>query len=58
MNSNVLVERMISFVQDIAAELQGQYTIGYYPPPLKPSEPQVIRVKSTAGRVRVHRELR
>jgi VWFA-related protein len=58
MNSNALVERMISFVQEIAAELRGQYTIGYYPPPLKPSESQVIRVKSTAGRVRVHRELR
>jgi Ca-activated chloride channel family protein len=58
MNSNGLVDQMISFVQDIAAELRGQYTIGYYPPPLKDSEPQVIRVKSTAGRVRVHRELR
>jgi VWFA-related protein len=58
MNSNELVDRMISFVQDIAAELRGQYTIGYYPPPLKPSESQVIRVKSTVGRVRVHRELR
>jgi len=58
MNSNALVERMISFVQDIAAELRGQYTIGYYPPPLKSSESQVIRVKSIAGRVRVHRELR
>jgi VWFA-related protein len=58
MNSSALVDRMISFVQDIAAELRGQYTIGYYPPPLKDSEPQVIRVKSTAGRVRVHRELR
>ncbi|HZI51896.1 MAG TPA: VWA domain-containing protein [Terriglobia bacterium] len=58
MNSDALVERMISFVQDIAAELRGQYTIGYYPPPLKASEPQVIRVRSKAGRVRVHRELR
>jgi VWFA-related protein len=58
LNSNALVDHMISFVQDIAAELRGQYTIGYYPPPLKPSESQVIRVKSTAGRVRVHRELR
>jgi len=58
MNSNALVDHMISFVQDIAAELRGQYTIGYYPPALKASEPQVIRIKSTAGRVRVHRELR
>jgi VWFA-related protein len=58
MNSSALVNRMVGFVQDIAAELRGQYTIGYYPPPLKASEPQVIRVKSTAGRVRVHRELR
>jgi VWFA-related protein len=58
MNSNTLVDRMVSFVQEIAAELRGQYTIGYYPPPLKASESQVIRVKSTAGRVRVHRELR
>jgi len=58
MNSDALVERMISFVQDIAAELRGQYTIGYYPPTLKASEPQVIRVRSKAGRVRVHRELR
>jgi len=58
MNSSALVEHMVSFVQDIAAELRGQYTIGYYPPPLKAGEPQVIRVKSPHGRVRVHRELR
>jgi VWFA-related protein len=58
MTSNGLVERMISFVQEIAAELRGQYTIGYYPPPQKSSESQIIRVKSAAGRVRVHRELK
>jgi VWFA-related protein len=57
MASNVLVERLISFVQDIAAELRGQYTIGYYPPSQKSSESPNIRVRSTAGRVRVHREL-
>jgi VWFA-related protein len=60
MNSQDVVERMIGFVQDIAAELRGQYTIGYYPAAIKKSESQSIRVKSASGqyRVRVHRELK
>jgi VWFA-related protein len=60
MNSEDVVDRMINFVQDIAAELRGQYTIGYYPSAIKKSENQIIRVKSASGqyRVRVHRELK
>ena len=60
MSSEDLVPSMINFVQDIAAELRGQYTIGYYPPTIKTSENHNIRVKSASAqyRVRVHRELR
>ena len=60
MNSEDLLSRMINFVQDIAAELRGQYTLGYYPSSVKTSDNHVIRVKSASAqhRVRVHRELK
>jgi Ca-activated chloride channel homolog len=60
MNSEDLLSRMINFVQDIAAELRGQYTLGYYPSSIKTSENHIIRVKPASGqhRVRVHRELK
>jgi len=60
MNSQDLLDRMITFVQDIAAELRGQYTLGYYPASIKTTEDHIIRVKSASGqhRVRVHRELK
>jgi VWFA-related protein len=43
LHSDQLVERMIGFVQDIAAELRGQYLIGYYPPG---DTPRAIRIRS------------
>jgi Ca-activated chloride channel homolog len=60
LDSNELVDRMITFVQEIAAELRGQYTMGYYPTPGNSSGNQIIRVRSASGkyRVRVHRELK
>ena len=59
LDSSDLVDRMISFVQEIAAELRGQYTLGYYPTAAG-SENHVIRVRSASGKydVRVHRELK
>jgi Ca-activated chloride channel family protein len=59
MDSSDLVDRMISFVQEIAAELRGQYTLGYYPTPPE-SKNHIIRVRAASGKyhVRVHRELK
>ena len=59
LDSSDLVDRMISFVQEIAAELRGQYTLGYYPTAAG-SENHIIRVRSASGKydVRVHRELK
>jgi VWFA-related protein len=59
MNSDALIERMVAFVEDIAAELRGQYTIGYYPQNTGASENHNIRVvsKSPKYHVRVRREI-
>jgi Ca-activated chloride channel family protein len=32
MRSERVIDQMVNFVEEIAAELRGQYTLGYYPP--------------------------
>jgi Ca-activated chloride channel family protein len=58
MHSEELVNRMIGFVEDIAAELRGQYLLGYYPQKPGAAGSQVIRVrtKSPNYRARYQRE--
>lgn len=50
-------DRMQNFARDIAAELRGQYTIGYYPRGGSPRNPIVhIRAKSPEYQARVRRD--
>jgi VWFA-related protein len=58
MHSDDFVNRMIGFVEDIAAELRGQYLIGYYPQKAGAPGSQVIRVrtKSPNYKARYQRE--
>jgi hypothetical protein len=58
-NSEALIDQMVTFVQEIAAELRGQYTIGYYPQNTGTKESHTIRVssKSPIHHVRVRREI-
>jgi Ca-activated chloride channel family protein len=58
MHSEDVINRMMGFVQDIAAELRGQYLIGYYPQKSGVRGSQAIRVrtKSPNYRARYQRE--
>jgi VWFA-related protein len=58
MHSEDLVNRMIGFVEDIAAELRGQYIVGYYPqkPGARGSQAIRVRTKSPNYRARYQRE--
>lgn len=53
-----VINRMMGFVQDIAAELRGQYLLGYYPQKAGAPGSQAIRVrtKSPNYRARYQRE--
>jgi hypothetical protein len=59
LNSTELINRMVAFVQGIAAELRGQYTIGYYPQDSGSSASHAIRVraKSPQYKARVRRDV-
>jgi hypothetical protein len=59
MHSEDVVDRMIGFVQDIASELRGQYSIGYYPqkPGNRGSQAIRVRMKSPTHRARYQREV-
>ncbi len=56
MHSDEVVNRMVTFVQDIAAELRGQYLIGYYPSGAAGRQVIRIRTKSPAYKARYQRE--
>jgi hypothetical protein len=45
MNADQTIEQMLAFVQSIAAELQGQYTLGYYSSKAGPASEHKIRVR-------------
>jgi len=59
LGSAELINRMVAFVGEIAAELRGQYTIGYYPQDSGPSASHSIRVraKSPQYRARIRRDV-
>jgi hypothetical protein len=59
MHSAGVVEQMIAFVEDIAAELRGQYTIGYYPAKGGDINKHALRLRTVSSQyhARIHREL-
>jgi Ca-activated chloride channel family protein len=52
MRSERVIDQMVNFVQDIAAELRGQYTLGYYPPQSSGSASIRIRTSNPNHQVR------
>jgi hypothetical protein len=59
MKSEEILNQMIGFVQEIAAELRGQYVVGYYPRNPGTASTHVIRVrmKSPTYHARYQREV-
>ncbi len=53
LTTDFTVQRMIFFVQDIAAELRGQYTISYRSSTPGPDSEKAVRVRATSPDVQV-----
>jgi hypothetical protein len=58
LNSEELLTRMIAFIQEITAELRGQYTIGYYPQTPSAADRKIrVRARAPEHVVRMRRDV-
>jgi VWFA-related protein len=57
LQSEKTAKDLITFVQDMAAELRGQYTVGYYPTDKSATGPKVT-IRTLSGNFRVRTRLR